>query len=207
MNRQYMVIGIITAGVLLLIGAGALMYGYSQGGTLPGMGPQPTAPSSASAFGDIPDIEITPPPSLEDIAGEIRADYPELADLLENPELGSVYKDFYLAYQEGGEETAIALAKQRGILNQNDEIVMTLVLDTEDSEALVAELEAEGVIVTGAFRNLVNITIPLSLIQEKAETEEPTALIERISNLDHVIRLEFPRKSTQCSRAPSGGRG
>jgi subtilisin family serine protease len=207
MNRQYLVIGIVAAGLLLLVGAGALMYGYSQGGSLSLGGPEATATSSAPSFGDITNVEITPPPSLEEVADEVRADYPELADLLENPELGTVYKDFYLAYQAGGEETAIALAEQRGIINENDELVMTLVLDTEDSAGLVAELEAEGVNVTGTFRNLVNITIPISLIQEKAESEEPTALIERISNLEHVIRLEFPRKSGTMQEGAIRGQG
>jgi subtilisin family serine protease len=198
MKRQHIVIIVVVAIILLLVGAGVLAYGLSQGGTIPGLssGPTPTPMSETGGFPPIPDIEVTPPASLEEIAGEIRADYPELADLLENPELGSVYKDFYLAYQKGGEETAIALARQRGILNENDEIVMTLVLDTEDTAPLMAELEAEGVIVKESFRNKINIAIPVSLIQEQIQAEDPNLIIERISNLEHVIRLELPQKAT-----------
>lgn len=195
MKRQYIIILIVAAAILLLAGAGALLYGLSQGGTLPGFEAEPSPPPTEDAF-EIPDVKVTPPPSLAEIAEEVRAEYPKLADLLENPELGSVYKDFYLAYQRGGEETALALARQRGILNDNDEIVMTLVLDTEDSAGLIAELEAEGVIVKESFRNLINIAIPLSLIQTQLEAEEPDLIVERISNLEHVIRLEFPKKAT-----------
>jgi subtilisin family serine protease len=194
MNRQYIIIGIVAAAVLVLVGVGALAYGVSQGGSLPGLAPTAT-PTSSLAF-DIPNVKITPPPSLATIAEDIRQDYPELADLLENPELGSVYKDFYLAYQSGGEEAAIALARQRGILNESNEIEMTLVLDTEDTAPLIAELEAEGVIVKGAYRNKINIAIPVSLIEEQIKAEQPDLIVQRISNLDHVIRLEVSAKAT-----------
>jgi subtilisin family serine protease len=195
MKRQHLVIIAVVAVILLLIGAGVLAYGLSQGGTIPILGVKPTPTLAVGSF-SIPDIEVTPPASLGEIAQEIRADYPELADLLENPELGSVYKDFYLAYTQGGQETAIALARQRGILNDKDEIEMTLILDTEDSAPLIAELEAEGVIVKASFRDRINIAIPVSLIEEQVKAEEPDLIVQRISNLEHVIRLEFPRKAT-----------
>lgn len=199
MNRQMMYAGLAVALVLLLAGAGVLLYGLSQ--------QEPEAPPAQSAFGDIPKMKVTPPPSLEDIAADVRAEYPELANLLENPELSTVYKDFYLAYQSGGEATALALARQRGILNNNDQLVMTLVLDTEDSASLIAELEAEGVLVTGSFKNLVSIAIPVELIRTKAETEAPSDIIDRISNLEHVIRLDLPRKATTYQEESILGQG
>jgi subtilisin family serine protease len=198
MKREYLFLGIGIAIILLMAGLGALLYGLSQGGTLPGMAATPTplpAETGLEQF-EIPELQITPPPSLAELAAEIRPDYPELADLLENPELGSVYKDFYLAYQQGGEETALALARQRGILNDNDEVVMTLVLDTEESQPLIEQLEAEGVIIQGSFENLINIAIPVSLIREQVQSENPELIVERISDLEHVIRIEFPFRAT-----------
>lgn len=206
MNKQPIFIAVGIAALLLLVGAGVLLYGLSQGGTLPGMA-APTATPAPNRFGDIPKVDITPPASLAEISEELRADYPELADLLDNPELSSVYKDFYLAYQNGGEPTALALAEQRGILNEKDELIITLVLDSEDSASLVSQLEAEGVIVTGVFRNLISIAIPVSLIKEKAETEAPSEIIERISNLEHVIRLELPQKATPKQGEEVRGQG
>lgn len=193
MNRQTIIIAIVAAAILLLAGVGTLAYGLSQGGQIPGLSGAPT-PAPTTSF-EIPDIKVTPPASLATLAEEVRQDYPELADLLENPELGSVYKDFYLAYQKGGQETAIALARQRGILNEQDQVVMTLVLDTEDTAPLITELEAEGVIVQGAYKNKINILIPVSLIEEQIKAENPDLIVERISNLDHVIRLEVPNKA------------
>ncbi|MBI1881223.1 MAG: S8 family serine peptidase [Chloroflexi bacterium] len=205
MNRQTIIIAIVAAAILLLAGVGAVVYGISQGGQIPGFGQEPT-PNPTTAF-EIPDIKVTPPASLSTIAEEIRADYPELADLLENPELGSVYKDFYLAYQKGGQETALALARQRGLLNEQDQVLMTLVLDTEDSAPLIAELEAEGVIVQGSYKDKINILIPITLIEEQIKAEEPDLILERISNLDHVIRLEVPNKATIKQRGLIQGQG
>src|ERR1044071_9365382 len=115
MNRQYLIAGIIAALILLFVGAGILIYGSSQGATLPIPGLSGAmSPAEATPTFEIPKVKVTPPPDLSEIAAQIRPDYPELADMLENPELSSVYKDFYLAYQQGGEETAVALARQRG---------------------------------------------------------------------------------------------
>lgn len=205
MNRQTIIIAVVAAGILLLAGLGALAYGISQGGQIPGLSLAPT-PVPTSAF-EIPKIKITPPADLSTIAEEVRQEYPELADLLENPELGSVYKDFYLAYQKGGEETAIALARQRGILNEQDQVAMTLVLDSEDTAPLIAELEAEGIIVQASYKSKINILIPIALIKEQIEQKEPDLILERISNFEHVIRLEVPTKATIKQRGVIQGQG
>lgn len=202
MTRQQLIIGLVIAAIAILTGLGVLTYGLSQGGSLPGL-ERPVA-ATDSGFGDGPKITVTPPPSLSELAAEVRPDYPALADLLENPELGSVYKDFYLVYQQGGEAAAIALARQRGLLNDNNQIVMTLVLDTEETAPLIAELEAEGVIIEAQFRNKINILIPLTRIQEQIEAEAPELIVERLANLSHVIRLELPQKATPKQRLIQG---
>jgi hypothetical protein len=195
MKNQYLIIIIVTAAILVLVGVGVLLYGLAQGDSVTGPNPE-TGPSSAPSTFEIPDTKVTPPPSLAEIADEVRPDFPELADLLENPELGSAYKDFYLAYQRGGSQTALSLARQRGLLNDNDEIVMTLVLDTDNSSELISELEAEGVTVTESFGNLVNIAIPISLVETQIQAENPELIADRITNLEHVIRVQLPNKAT-----------
>ncbi|MDM8532020.1 S8 family serine peptidase [Anaerolineales bacterium HSG25] len=201
-KEQFVIIGIMAVG-LLLIGGAVLAYALSQGGTLPTrMTIIATPTPDALALSE--EITLEPVESLDEIADKIRPEYPELADLLENPELGSVYKDFYLVYNEGGLPAAMALARQRNILNKNDEIIMTLVLDTEETASLVAELESEGVLISGVYKNLINIAIPISLIEEKAETEDPHEIVERISNLEHVIRLQLPKRATIQQGVTSG---
>ena len=74
MKRQYIIAIVIAAAVLFLAGAGILAYGLSQGGAIPGVAePTPTPPAVVFPA-EIPDVEITPPPSLAEIADEIRTD-------------------------------------------------------------------------------------------------------------------------------------
>jgi subtilisin family serine protease len=140
-----------------------------------------------------PNLSITPPASLAELATQ----YPELASILQDPELDSAYKDFLLAYQQGGEDAALEMARSRGLINQNEELRITLELDTTDSAALVAQLEAQGVKVTAVSDNLVDIAVPLALIQEVMQKGDPGALFRGITALDHVKRVRLPRTSIQ----------
>jgi subtilisin family serine protease len=178
-----------TIAVVLLVGV--LTYLLSQGG---GLSLTATLTPAAPTI-EIPKIVLNPPENLSDLAGEVSQDYPELVEMLNNPELGSVYKDFYITYQNGGQEAALNLARQRGLLNDNNDVVMTLVLDTaENTEPLITELEAEGVIVESSYQDRLNIVIPMELILKQVEVGKPDLIIERISNLEHVIQLRLPDK-------------
>ena len=156
-------------------------------GPLPGTSPspQPTPKPTSPLAG------ITPPPSLEELANR----YPELADLLSSPGLSSTYKDFLVAFQEGGPEAARDLARQRGLLNSKDELRMVLVLDTEEPEPIVAQLEAAGIRVEDYYRDLVSIAVPLELIIRLAEAEDPGAALRQLGGLEHVIELRLPEAS------------
>ena len=140
-----------------------------------------------------PDLSITPPASLSELATQ----YPELAPILEDAELDSVYKDFMLAYEQGGPDAALELARQRGLLNDNDELRITLELDTENSAALIAQLEAQGIKVTAASGNLIDVAVPLQLIEQLAQSGNLHALFTNISELEHVIRIRLPRPNIQ----------
>lgn len=135
-----------------------------------------------------PKITFTPPPDLAALATQ----FPRLEKLLTNPAVDSVYKEFLVAYESGGVEAAEALARQRGLLSADDQIRVTLVLDTEDSATLVGELEALGVIVRGTYRDLIDIGVPLDLIAKTAESDNPGAVFDQITQLEHVIGLQLP---------------
>lgn len=129
------------------------------------------------------------PPSLQELAEQ----YPELAQLLNDPTLGSVYKDFLVAYEEGGIEAARELAAWRGLLNDRDEIGITLVVDdAEIIPALEEELRTTGITVEGSYKERINIGVPLALIQQLAEQQGTDALFRRLSQMQHIIRLELP---------------
>jgi subtilisin family serine protease len=147
---------------------------------------QPAAPQTTLA--PAPNVTFTPPPDLTQLAQQ----FPRLEKILSNPELDSVYKDFLVAYESGGAEAAELLARQRGLLTDDNQIRVTLVLDTQDSKALVAELQSLGVIVRGTYNDLIDVGIPLELIVKTAQSAEPGKVFDQITQLEHVINLQLP---------------
>ena len=170
-NRKIL-IALFIAGAVLLLAAGVAYFTISRDST----GPLP---------------EITPPPSLADLAEQ----YPELAPILTDPALGSIYKEFLVAYQEGGQEAAMELARQRGLLTPDGNVRVTLILDTEDNTPLVAQLEAAGLTVISAHSDRVNVAVPVKLIETELQADEPGAIFARFTELEHVIAVRLPEHS------------
>ena len=190
LRSRLILIGLIAA--LVVMGA---VWVFGPGRVQPSTSPITLAPPL--------NVTFTPPPDLKELAQQ----FPRLEKILNNPELDSTYKDFLIAYERGGIEAAELLARQRGLLTPDNQIRVTLVLDTEDSAALVTELQTLGVIVRGTYRDLIDIGIPLELIVKTAESEEPGQMFDQITQLR--ARHQFAAACAQqtqrewfCSRSP-----
>lgn len=144
-----------------------------------------------STSGDTP-VNITPPPSLAELAEK----YPQYAEILSDPELDSAYKDFLVAYQEGGLDAALKLAEQRGLLTKNKELHVVLELKTDDSSAVAEELTSKGFRVGAANGPLMDVLIPLSVLEEALKSEHPEAIFSDMTSLEQVRRVRIPRPST-----------
>ena len=132
--------------------------------------------------------QFAPPPSMTELA----AQFPEISNILLDEKLDSVYKQFLIAYQEGGAQAAYELAKKRGILNDANEVRMTLELDTTETTELQAGLEAAGIRVTAVSGNLMDIAIPVEVLEASLESDEPGQVFMDISGLEHILRLQLP---------------
>ena len=131
-RSRIVLIGLVAALVLM-----AAIWVFGPGAVRP----LPPTPTLAPA----PKITFTPPPDLSELAKQ----FPRLEKILNNPELDSAYKDFLVAYERGGVDAAEQLARERGLLTDDNQIRVTLVLDIADSTALVQELQSIGVNVRG----------------------------------------------------------
>jgi pSer/pThr/pTyr-binding forkhead associated (FHA) protein/subtilisin family serine protease len=167
-DRKFLV-ALLAIGLVLVVGGGLLLWrSGGKAGT---------------------ELTMQMPPSLEELALQ----YPELAGLFNDATLGSVYKEFMVAYQDGGIEAARELADQRGLLNSRDEIRITLVLDDAAAVPAVSEeLQRAGITVEGSYQERINVGVPLVLIEGLAAQEGTEALFEQLTQMEHIIRLELP---------------
>jgi len=138
-------------------------------------------------------FELLPPSSLS----ELVEDYPELSSILQDTKLDSVYKEFLIAYEEGGESAAYDLARKRGLLSDDDELRLTLELNTTETDELQDEFESIGIKVTAVSNNMMDIAIPLELLKESLQSERPGSLFLNISGLENIVRIRMPMISIQ----------
>ena len=172
MSRKVL-IALLVLGVVLIVAAGVAYLVLSQREA------QPKPP------------DITLPPSLEDWAES----YPRLADILRNSELGSVYKEFLVKYEEEGEEAALDLARQRGIVvtdEGTEYVYLILILDTQDNSEVVTEVGKYGGKVFSAYEDRVSVGVPVDMVRQQLTTEDPGAIFEDMTGFDHVIAVRLP---------------
>jgi len=180
-NRKFLTSFIVVSAVVL-IAAGAGLWTVARPLLTP---PTPTKPAFASPGAGL----LTPIPSLADLA----ARYPQIGRLLQDESLGSVYKEFVLAYERGGVDAARALAEQRALLNKKDQVRITLVIDAAaNAPGVAAELQAMGIVIEGTYQDLIDIAVPMTLIEQFAQATDAGQLFERLTQLDHILKLRLP---------------
>jgi pSer/pThr/pTyr-binding forkhead associated (FHA) protein/subtilisin family serine protease len=193
-RRRRLLIGMVALGIIALIVSMMALWTLTRsrvrwGDRLVAVASTPT-PSS---------IHVTPPRSLKDLS----AQYPELAHLLEDPSLSSVYKDFIIAYEDGGADAARDLASRRGLLNERGEIRITLVIDAaQNVSPVVQELREAAITVEGSYRERINVGVPLVLIEKLSAEHGVDALFEQLTQIEHIVRLELPLPN-RPDRVPS----
>ncbi len=194
-KRRWIIVALIGVGlVLTVVGVIAGSAFLSQAGWLPRR--VQVGPLAEQGIAG-----VTPPPSMAELA----EDYPELAPILTDPELGTVYKEFLLAYEEGGLAAAASLAQKRGLLTPDGErLRITLILDTEEPEPLIAELQPLGVEVMSAFRDRVNIAVSLELLEGALASAESRQILQQLTELEHVIAVRLPEERDSHQQGQEG---
>lgn len=113
--------------------------------------------------------------------------------LLEALNLDPTYLDFVLAYETGGPEAAEALARERQLVTENDELRIILILDTEDSAAVEAELKTLlSARVLQKSGHELEVGIPLETLKVLGSSQQALIRIVKMANLEHVIGVRAP---------------
>ncbi len=185
MKNPKLLLIVVIIGLVLIVAAA---IGYFV--VLP-QHPEWTGQATPTPRSTLPALTLTPPASLEELAQQ----YPKLASILNDPELASAYKEFLVAYEQGAKEAALEMAEKRGLLTDDGQNVrVTLVLDTEDNTALVQQIEGVGVTVVSAYKDRVNISVPVSLIETQLQSAQPGAIFQQLTELQHVIAVKLPEQ-------------
>lgn len=145
------------------------------------------------------------PESLEDLASQ----FPRIADLLREPELDRIYKDLLLAYERDSLRGVEDLARRRGLLNEADDIRMTLVVDVATNTPSVADaLRAQDVKVDVIQGTDINIGISMDRVREAAGRDKRIdEIFVDLTALDHVVRLKLPPTMRPYRQALREGEG
>jgi hypothetical protein len=163
----------------------------------PTTSPTPTVPPTSTIQPTLtPTVTPEPRPTRPSPA-TLAAQYPELAPFLNNPEVDLVYKELVVAYEERGQQGVMALAQQRSLASADGNFRAELVLNTMDSDATVAQLQAMGIQVLGAQddagtgQRRLQIAIPPALLMSGAS--RPGPLLAQLVAMEHVVGLVPPR--------------
>jgi subtilisin family serine protease len=114
------------------------------------------------------------------------------AGILEALNLDSAYFDFIVAYEEQGVDGAVEMARERGLINQNDELRVIVILDTEDTGVLEPTLSQLHGRVLQQYGTTVEIGIPIEWIKEIGSSKELLFKMVELAHLEHVVGVQAP---------------
>ncbi len=111
-----------------------------------------------------------------------------------NPALSSALNEFIIVYQQSGKEAALALARERNILDKADNIPVTIILDTQEV-TIIRELsqkaEVHGCITRGYLANELELLVPLSILETYDNPDAQQTLLDELAALAHVQNIKL----------------
>ncbi len=148
----------------------------------------------------------SPPPVLSASIEDLTKKHPKLERFSRDPKLGSLLKEFAVAYTLGGLPRAKQLAEERGLLNSADELIFTILTESDDPKELEQEIEKRGARVTGHGDRALNVAVPWSKIEEEvASGKSPDELLTGFSQLDDVRGIVPTERAVGHRAGPTEG--
>jgi subtilisin family serine protease len=141
-------------------------------------------------------------PALEDLGSK----HPNLKKLAEDPKVGSVIKEFAEAYSTGGVPRAKEFARERGFMNGDDDITLTVLTENDETAELEASIKELKAVVVGRGDSQIDVQIPWSVVEDEAKSgRPPEELLEKVANLKNVRGI-LPMERPEKNQLPFGGR-
>ena len=126
-----------------------------------------------------------------------------------NPVLSSVVNEFIVKYQAEGHTATIDWAREQRLLDVEDNLVLTVILDTADVTIIQdfnTQAEGYGVTVLGYLGNEIELLIPLAVIEDYATSDEMRdTVFDDLAALEHVENIKFTAYMGPMGRIESEG--
>jgi len=116
--------------------------------------------------------------------------------ILESLNMDTAYFDFILAYDNGGFEAAEKMARERGLVSADNELILVVKLDTEDP-AVASEVTAKfqqiiiGAKILTSRPPSMEVGIPLDNLKT-LKSDEAFKMFMALSHIDHIIGIKAP---------------
>ena len=110
------------------------------------------------------------------------------SSLINETKVDTVLLDLLVQYRLNGKEGALKYARERGIIDNGNNIIFTLVLSTEDSNLIRTKIQSLGGIIKSTYKNLVSVAVPLDVITNYTASSN---FFQNLSSLSTVQEIRF----------------
>ncbi len=127
--------------------------------------------------------------------------------LLQSLGLDTIYTDLVLNYEEGGWEQTKEFASKRGLLNDNDQLLIVLELESDDTSLIKPALDELAIETIAESGNLIEAGIALDDLEALESSEGLFVYLAKVAQLPSVVKVKFPAAAVTSELLPQGPTG
>lgn len=104
----------------------------------------------------------------------------------------SVLLDLLLQYKLKGESAALDFAHQRGLLDANNNVIFSLVLNTTDTGPITTKIQSMGGTVRVTYQNMLTVAVPLDTVINYVTNDQARAnFFQSLATFSEVKEIRF----------------
>lgn len=110
----------------------------------------------------------------------------------DSDKVDSVLLDLLLQYKLKGQSAALDFAHQRGLLDANNNVIFTLVLNSSDTTAITTKIQSMGGTVRATYENMLTVAVPLDTLVKYVTNDQARAnFFQSLAGFSDVKEIRF----------------